>query len=117
MKYALLIYRGSFPQAGSGAWNALPEEERKALSAEYVAFNKLPGVDAGLPFGMPDEARTVSVRDGKVHAREGTYFPEGVTSIKMVEAESLEAAIEVAAKIPAARLGGAVEVRPVQRYW
>jgi hypothetical protein len=117
MQYALLIYRGSYPQAGSEAWNAISEEERKALSAEYVAFNKLPGVDAGMPFGMPEEARTVSVRDGKIQAREGTYFPEAVTSIKMVEADSLEAAIEVAAKIPAARLGGAVEVRPIQRYW
>jgi hypothetical protein len=117
MKYALLIYRGSYPQAGSDAWNALPEEERKALSAEYASFNKLPGVDPGLPFGLPDEARTVSVRDGKIQARGGTYFAEGVTSIKMVEAESLEAALEVAAKIPAARLGGAVEIRPVQKYW
>lgn len=117
MRYALLIYRGSYPQAGSEAWNVLPEAERKALTEEYVAFNKLPGVDPGLPFGLPEEARTVWVRDGKTQAREGTYFPEGVTSIKMVEAESLEAAIEVAAKIPAARLGGAVEVRPVHKYW
>jgi hypothetical protein len=31
--------------------------------------------------------------------------------------DDLEAAIELAARIPAARLGGAVEVRPVARYW
>jgi hypothetical protein len=117
MRYALLIYRGSYPQAGSDAWNAIPEEERKALSAEYVAFNKLPGVEAGFPLGLPDEARTVRVQDGKMEAQVGSYFPEGVTSVKFVEADSLEAALEVAAKIPAARLGGAVEVRAVQRYW
>ena len=117
MKYALLIYRGSYPQAGSEAWNAMPAEKQKALSAEYVAFNALPGVDSGFPLGSPSEARTVRVRGGKIEVAEGSYFPEGVTSCKFVEAESLEAALEIAAKIPAARLGGAVEVRPVQRYW
>jgi len=33
------------------------------------------------------------------------------------EAESMEAAIALAARIPAARLGGAVEIRPVETYW
>lgn len=117
MRYALLIYRGSFPAAGSDAWNALSEAEKKALTAEYVAFNQLPGVEAGFPLGMPEEARTVRVREGEVEAAAGSYFPEGITSVKFVEAESLEAAVAVAAKIPAARLGGAVEVRKVERYW
>jgi len=33
------------------------------------------------------------------------------------EADDLDAAIELAGRIPAARLGGAVEVRPVGTYW
>jgi hypothetical protein len=122
MRYALLIYRGSFPAAGSEAWNALPDAEKKALTAEYVAFNQIPGVEAGFPLGMPEEARTVWVLNGEVESQPGSYFPEGITSIKFVEADSLEAAVAVAAKIPAARLGGAVEVRKVEvrkveRYW
>lgn len=117
MRYALLIYRGTFPAAGSEAWNALPEAEKKALSAEYVAFNQLPGVDAGFPLGVPEDARTVRMQGKEVEASEGSYFPEGITSIKFVEAESLEEALEVAKKMPGVSRGGAVEVRKVERYW
>jgi hypothetical protein len=35
----------------------------------------------------------------------------------VVEAEDLDAAKAVAARIPAARLGGAIEIRPVATYW
>lgn len=117
MRFALLIYRGSYPQAGSAAWDAIPAEEKRALTAEYAAFNQLPGVDAGFPLGMPEEARTVRVQGGEAEAAAGSYFPEAITSVKFVEAESLDAAVAIAAKIPAARLGGAVEVRKVERYW
>ena len=35
----------------------------------------------------------------------------------VVEAGDLDAAIELAARVPAARLGGGIEVRPVETYW
>jgi hypothetical protein len=35
----------------------------------------------------------------------------------VLEADDLDAAIEVAARVPAARCGGAVEIRPSEVYW
>jgi hypothetical protein len=59
----------------------------------------------------------VQVRDGKTHLKNGTYLPEGAAGYSVYEAESLDAAIALAARIPAARLGGAVEIRPAETYW
>ena len=59
--------------------------------------------------GLPDAARTVQVRDGKTYVRNGTYLAEGVGGFSVYEAAR--------AWIPAARLGGAVEIRPAQKYW
>jgi hypothetical protein len=57
------------------------------------------------------------VRDGKTHVKSGTHLEEGVGGFTVYEAESMEAAIALAARIPAARLGGAVEIRPAEKYW
>jgi hypothetical protein len=57
------------------------------------------------------------VRDGKTEVKNGTYLAEGAAGCTMYEAESMDAAIALAARIPAARLGGAVEVRPAEKYW
>ena len=70
-----------------------------------------------VPLGTATVARTVRVHDGETIVKEGTYLPEGVSGFLVLEAESLEAAVALAARIPAARLGGAVEVRPVEKYW
>jgi hypothetical protein len=45
----------------------------------------------------------------------GTKEPVG--GYYVVEADDLDAAIDLAARIPAARLGGAIEVRPSAKYW
>src|SRR5262249_6987839 len=117
MKFVLLIYQGSTPLPGSDRWQALPESEQKAIYTEYAEINKTEGLTGGLPLGLPHEARTVQVRDGKTHVKNGTYLAEGVGGFSMYEAESVEAAIALAARIPAARLGGAVEIRPAEKYW
>ena len=57
------------------------------------------------------------VLDGKTQVKTGTYLPESVAGYTVFEAESMDAAIQLAARIPAARLGGAVEVRPAKKYW
>jgi hypothetical protein len=57
------------------------------------------------------------VRDGKTHVKNGTYLAEGAAGYAVYEAEDIEAAIALAARIPAARLGGAVEIRPAEKYW
>jgi hypothetical protein len=117
MKFVLLVYQGSTPLPGSDRWQALSEAEQKAIYADYSELNKTEGVAPGLPLGLPDAARTVQVRDGKTHVTNGTYQAEGVGGFSVYEAESMEAAIALAARIPAARLGGAVEIRPAEKYW
>ena len=117
MKFVLMVYQGSTPLPGSDRWQALSEAERKAIYADYAELNKTDGVTQGLPLGLPDVARTVQVRDGKIHVKNGTYPAEGVAGFSVYEAESMEAAIALAARIPAARLGGAVEIRPAEKYW
>jgi hypothetical protein len=59
----------------------------------------------------------VQVRDGQTHVKNGTYQTEGAAGYAVYEADSLDAALALAARIPAARLGGAVEVRPAEKYW
>jgi hypothetical protein len=117
MEYALLIYQGTVP--GSAAWEALPHEEQSKVYADYAALNQTPGVSPGLPLGLPEKARTVRVEDGQTIATEGPYIgPSGAIGGYLVfEADDIDAAIELAGRIPAARLGGAIEVRPVEKYW
>ena len=117
MKFVLMVYQGSTPLPGSDRWQALSEAEQKKIYADYAELNKTEGITAGLPLGLPDAARTVQVRDGKTHVRNGTYLPEGAAGFSVYEAESIEAAVALAARIPAARLGGAVEIRPAEKYW
>ena len=117
IKFVLLVYQGSTPLPGSDRWQALSEAEQKKIYADYAELNKTEGITAGLPLGLPDAARTVQVRDGKTHVKNGTYLPEGAAGYSVYEAESMEAAVALAARIPAARLGGAVEIRPAEKYW
>jgi hypothetical protein len=117
MKFVLLIYQGSTPLPGSDRWQTLSETEQKAIYADYAELNKTAGVEPGLPLGLPDAARTVQVRDGQTHVRNGTYLGEGAAGYAVYEAESMEAAVALAARVPAARLGGAVEIRPAEKYW
>jgi hypothetical protein len=117
MKFVLLVYQGSTPLPGSDRWQALSEAEQKAIYTDYAELNKTEGVAPGLPLGFPDAARTVQVQDGKTHVKDGTYLPEGAAGYAVYEAEGIEPAIALAARIPAARLGGAVEIRPAEKYW
>jgi hypothetical protein len=118
MKFVLMVYHGPSPALpGSDRWKALSEVEQRAIYANYAELNKTEGVTVGLPLGLPDAARTVQVRDGKIHVKNGTYLAEGAGGYSVYEAESMEAAIALAARIPSARLGGAVEIRPAEKYW
>jgi hypothetical protein len=95
----------------------LPEAEKKAIYADSAELNKAEGMTGGLPLGLPQAAKTVQVRDGKTHVKEGTYLAEGAGGYSVYEADSMDAAIALAARIPAARLGGAVEIRPAEKYF
>jgi hypothetical protein len=120
MQFVLLIYQGSAAvPANKEAWASVPEAERKAIYAEYAALDGTPGMTPGLPLGLPEKARTVRVENGKAVTAEGPYMGArgAVGGFVVLEAESIDDAIRLAARIPAARLGGAVEVRPAEKYW
>jgi hypothetical protein len=67
---------------------------------------------------MPETATTVRVQDGKTLTTDGPFVAvkEALGGYFVYEADDLDAAIEVAARVPAARLGGAVEVRPIVEW-
>ena len=119
MKYMLLIHQGSSPTPRSDDWNSLSEEEQKAVYADYQAINETPGVTSGLQLGEPETATTVRVEDGKTLTTDGPFveIKEAIGGYLFYEADDLDAAIEVAARVPAARYGGAVEIRPSEVYW
>ncbi|MEA2932110.1 MAG: hypothetical protein QOI56_895 [Actinomycetota bacterium] len=119
MTYVLLIYQGTTPLPGSDAWDALADDEQKRIYADYGKLNHAPGVTPGLPLGLPHRATTVRVADGNAVVSEGPYagMDEAVAGYFLLDSDDLDAAIELAAGVPAARLGGAVEVRPVEKYW
>ena len=116
MRYLLLIHQGDTPTPHDPeAWARLSEEERNAVFADYQAINQTPGVTPGLQLDEPETATTVRVEDGKTLTTDGPFVEtkEAIGGYLLFEADDLDAAIELAARIPAARLGGAVEVRPV----
>jgi hypothetical protein len=119
MKYMLLIHQGTAPTPRTPeAWAALPEDERNAVFADYKAINETPGVTSGQQLAEPDTATTVRVQDGKTLTTDGPFveLKEAVGGYLFFEADDLDAAIALAARIPAARLGGAIEVRPIVEW-
>jgi hypothetical protein len=119
MQYVMLIYQGSTPLPSSPEWEQLSEDEQQQVYADYAALTATPGVTGGVPMGLPEDATTVQVHDGKTLTTDGPFVEskEAVGGYFVLEADDLDAAIEVAAKVPAARLGGAIEIRPAQAYW
>ena len=97
------------------AWARLSEDEQKAVFADYQAVNDTPGVTPGLWLDEPEMATTVRVQDGKTLTTDGPFVAvkEALGGYLVFEADDLDAAVALAARVPAARLGGAVEVRPV----
>ena len=119
MKYILLIHQGTTPTPRDPeAWGRLPEAEQQAVYADYKALNETPGVTPGLGLDDPTTATTVRVEDGRTLTTDGPFVEtkEALGGYLIFEADDLDAAIELAARIPAARLGGAVEVRPIVEW-
>lgn len=116
MKYILLIHQGDTPTPRDPeAWAQLSEDEQKAVFEAYGAITQTPGVTAGEPMAAPEAATTVRVEDGKTLTTDGPFVTvkEALGGYLMLEANDLDAAIELAARIPAASMGGAIEIRPV----
>jgi len=116
MKYMLLIQQGDTPVPGSPEWGTLSEDEQKAVAADYQGVNQTEGVTPGVWMESPETSTTVRVDNGETLTTDGPFVAvkEALGGYLFFEAENLDAAIELAARIPAARLGGAVEIRPVK---
>ena len=111
MKYMLLIHHGDAPE-----FDRMSAEEQGQIYAGYQAVNSTPGVTPGVWMEGPETATTVRVDDGQRLTTDGPFVAvkEALGGFLFYEADDLDAAIELAARIPAARLGGAIEIRPLR---
>jgi hypothetical protein len=115
----LLIHQGDTPTPRDpDAWARLSEDEQQAVFADYKAVSETPGVSSGLQLGPPETSTTVRVQDGKTLTTDGPFveMKEALGGYLFFEADDLDAAIDLAARIPAARLGGAIDVRPIVEW-
>jgi hypothetical protein len=116
MKFMLLIHQGTTPLPGTKEWDGLSEDEQKQVYADYQAVNQTPGVTpADVRMDSPETAVTVRVEDGKPLRTDGPFAEtkEALGGYLFYEADSMDAAVELASKIPAARMGGGIEIRPL----
>jgi hypothetical protein len=119
MKYMLLIHQGDAPNPyAPEKWASLSEAEQKEVADGYMAVSQTPGVTPGLQLQPADAATTVRVEDGRTLTTDGPFVgtKEALGGWLLFEADDLDAAIELAARIPAARMGGGIEIRPIASY-
>ncbi len=127
MKYMLLIHQGDAPRPGRdgetneaavAAFEALSQAEQGAIWGAWQAINETAGVSPGLQLQPAETATTVRVKGGKTLTTDGPFAEtkEAVGGYLVFEADDLDAAIELASRIPTAAMGGAVEVRPVVEW-
>ena len=119
MKYMLMIHQGTTPTPlDPDAWATLSDDEQQAIYQAYQTVNQTPGVTPGHGLQPPETATTVRVQDGKPLTTDGPFVDtkESINGYLVLEADDLDAAVELAAQIPAARLGGAIEVRPIMEW-
>ena len=69
----------------------------------------------GVQMEEPETTTTVRVQEGRTLVTDGRFveMKEALGGYLFYEANDLDQAIELAARIPAARLGGAIEIRPI----
>jgi hypothetical protein len=115
MKFLMQIYQGEALEA----WGRMSEDEQKEIAAGWGAINSTPGVTPGLGLAMPNTAKTVRVVNGAAVTTDGPFAEakEALGGYFVYEADDLESALELAARVPSTRFGGAVEVRPIVEAW
>jgi hypothetical protein len=111
LQYALLVY--AEPDYGE----ALSEADREAAYADYAALADDVRCVKVAQLQSAETATSVRVAGGRTLVTDGPFADtkEVLGGFCLVEAADLDEAIELAARIPAVRLGGVVEVRPVVR--
>jgi hypothetical protein len=112
MKYALLIY------IKPGRLDALSEDEREAVSREYFAIADHPGYIGGAQLSPVETATTVKQENGRPLITDGPFADtkEFFGGYYVFEADDLDSVLELAARVPATRMGGGVEVRPLVEH-
>jgi hypothetical protein len=116
VKYMLLIHQGDTPVPGTPEWESLSEAEQQQVYAGYQAINQTPGVTPGEWLESPAASTTVRVANGQTLVTDGPFVAvkEALGGYLFFEAENLDAAIDLASRVPAARLGGGIEIRPLK---
>jgi hypothetical protein len=115
MKYLCLIYDEE------QKLHSMPKPEFEALMGEYMTFTReLRG--SGHYLGGNDlqpvrNATTVRIRNGQMSATDGPFAEtkEQLGGYYLLEAKDLNEAIQIASRIPSAKLGS-IEVRPIQEH-
>ena len=112
MKYLLQNY--STPEYRE-EFERLPAHEQQAIVGEYLTIGQSPEVVGGHQLQPVETATTVRVENGETLLTDGPFVDakEHLGGFLLVEVNDLDAALEIAARIPAARMGGAIEVRPL----
>ena len=110
MQYALLIY------TEPGAVEALSQEEAEELTRDYWALRDEPGILGGAGLQPVTTATTLRLADGKPVVTDGPFADtkEVFGGYYVYECDNLDQATEMAARIPALRIGGSIEIRPVR---
>jgi hypothetical protein len=109
MQYMLLVYDVN------GAWPELSEDEMGKVYSEYRAVSENKATKHSAQLQGTDTAKTVRIQDGERLVTDGPFAEtkETLGGYYLVEAGSVDEALELAAQIPSARFGGSIEVRPI----
>jgi hypothetical protein len=110
LQYALLIYNKP------DVYDGFTEQESQAVAAEYLAVRGDSRITSSAKLAPVETATTIRVQDGDALVTDGPFADtkEVFGGFYLLEADDIEAALELAARMPAARLGGSVEIRPVE---
>jgi hypothetical protein len=115
VKYVILIYSNP---ASREQWYQLPAEQRADGMAAYAALNDDLAASGEMivseALAFPSTAKTVAVRNGEAITTDGPFaeVKEHLAGFYLVDCESVDRAVEIAARIPEAQ-AGLIEVRPV----
>ena len=115
MRYLCLIYENE------KNWSTMPKAQTDAVMAEYGAFTQ--GIKesghyiGGNALQPTPAATTLRVRNGKVSTTDGPFAEtkEQLGGYYLINAKDLNDAIQIASKIPSAKLGS-IEVRPIMEF-
>jgi hypothetical protein len=115
MRYLCLIYEDE------SAWSKMSKEQSDGMMGEYGSFTqsiqKSGHMIGGEALQPTQSATTVRVRNGKISTTDGPFAEtkEQLGGYYLINAPDLNDAIQVAARIPAARTGS-IEVRPIMEF-